>query len=487
MQTIESLPTEILAEIFDNVHHEDLKSLCLVSTYWNEIIASSKKFWNETKLSVQVDAVEQDVKLTRSYQWLEIAGNSQNDILSESVVSELCGIAENFKTVKLVNFTIGEQDFVNLMGCCGAIEELTIKDLKLKFDPSMKNGDSSVVKLPPIKKFIVNSSDTVLNYLQCDYLKHLFIERDEDQITLEQDHVIEFLNKVDCLDTFIMSGFNMESYLELQPIFHWKHLKVSDVFLPEVAVSRKNWKNLINSADDSAKISFEYFFSYEFILNFFKDFENMRRFKFDVNILPPADNEIFIRDLRRMNDVKHLKIRRLASDAVDRDMEPDDRVNNFLEKFPNVEYLDFDAATIPWFTTELIPVCFGNVKHLTVEKFTVEMKKFIFPNLESLEIKSFSADDCVFMLLFGRNSQKLNRLKANLSDIFRFYGQLTFLRLYMYMHHVETFELFEVKTKKNFVRSRADIELKEFVKVLSPETRVKLERQMLDQGEPDDE
>lgn len=482
MSTIESLPTEILFEIFDNVNYEDLKNLCLVSTYWNEIISNSKKFWNETKLRVKLDG-SNDVKLSRNYQWLEIIGDRQTDQLVESIISEISDVAEFFKTVKISNLTISEQDFINLIRCCTTIEELEIQDVKLNFDSALKNSNFSVVKLPPLLKFTVKCSDSLLNYLQCCELKYLFIDRDEDQITLEQEHVIDFLNKIDRLDTLILSGFNMESYIELQPKFYWKHLKVSDVFLPEMSVSRKNWKHLINSADDDAKVSFEYLFSHEFLLNFFNDFDNMKKFKFDVNILPEADNEIFIRDLRKMIKVKHLKIRRLSTNAVDMNMEPDDRVNYFLEKFPNVEHLDFDFASVPWFTTELIPVCFGKVKHLTVERFTEEMKKFIFPNLESLEIKSFSTDDCIFMLTFGRNNIKLKRFKANLVEMFRFYGSLTFLRLSMYMFNVEMFELFDLANKKNFIKSRADIELSEFGKVLSSETRNKLERQLLDQEE----
>jgi hypothetical protein len=477
----EEFPHEVILEIFEHLNYDDLKNFCLVSFYWNEVISTSKNFLERTKLKIQIP-MKFDTKFSRNYQWMEI-GDQLNNGLDDIIVEEIVKISDSLKYLKIHDMIIYGEHLNEILKSCCNLEKLEFSNVRT-CDSQMRSKNQ-IFEMSSLKSLSILSSDWVLNLFECKKLDFLFISRDYGNEFDDQDHVVKFMNKLTKCDTIILSGINFEADVELLPLFTWKHLKLSDVFLPDsgFSISRMNWKNLTDSASEDAKVSLEYFFSSQFISNFLNDFEKIKHLKFDINILPPSDDETFFVGLRKMNSVKSLKIRKYSKNEV----VADDRVNWFLEKFPNVEKLDFDLATIHWFTVELVPIVFNRVRILKLEKFTEEMIRLKFPQLETLEIASFSSDDCNFLKHFGESHEKLTKFKANLNDMFRFYGSLTFLRLYMYMLYVDQFEIYEVATKTNYIRTRGDIELKEFGKVLSHQTRMKIQQEIYVKDEEEDE
>lgn len=459
----DTIPLEILQIILDNLSYNDLKSCCLISKRWNEVISSYKRFLNKTHLAVKIRKKDSNYKLTRKYRCMSIAP-VDSCVIRGDVLRQLAAVGDHLMSMRFFSKGfVARKDFIEFMRACPSIETLEVWDLMIRLNPKYNNYSpiDSFAQLPQLKKVEILCSDWVMKHLECRELTFLHVSRVAYRYVNcdSQNHIIEFINKLTSLDRLMLEGINLTSDVALFPQFKWTHLKIGDITEQLDTTAIANWRRFLAASVDKSKVSIEYDQVDKLVSLILNECEKIDQFKFHICSLPPVEspNEEYFPDLMPVEEVKSIKVR-----AADMDRS-DARAIFFTAKFRNIEYLDIDHLSVLWFHPISIPLVFHNVKHLKIELYVQAMQNFEFPNLETITFGTFgyldsNPDDS--MDIFATYNPNVKYINVNDIDDEPDSSLLVGYKLSIVFLNADFFNVINPQTQQMVKMTRQEIEKK---------------------------
>lgn len=462
--SISSLPIEILSKILINLDYQSMLEASLVCKVWNDVISSSNKFLDSTQLTLWMTRKTKLDKLTRKYRDLVIKTVKKCALRKRNLNQIEC---ENLVYFNLLGpSTVQLEDFVDFLKLCVNLKELDLKD----FFQNDERKSGPIVKLPKLRRLYLFDSDCLMKYLNVDGLDELFIER-LDEKEEDKDHIIQFMNNLQKLNSIILNGVNLKSDVDLELQFQWQSLKLYNM---DIAMSQHmewNWQKLIDAAGLDSKLTIGEDIVSAFAAQFLKMMQHQSKItKMKIDMMSYPFKAQYPDDEVDIDFVTKLQIRNKRPTPPEDELATEGelrKMNDIMRRFKNVEFLDVDgesALFINGHLRERVAVVFRKVKHLKIDsmiKCLMMFQTVTYPSLETLEIdirddgveKIFFLQ-CVAKLEAGRNNPKLRKL------ILHCPGRIDDIRPNLWRSilngflSVLTFELIQAETGERVVKER---------------------------------
>lgn len=435
----------------ENLNCRDMIAASAVSKKWRAAISNSKKFLENVELNLTEESVNSMKILSRKYQSLKVYHSNPEEVikLSKKFMKSLQSLSVNLKRVDIFNAQVSSVEFFKFLEKCENLEALETWCVE---DPiTIQDYESSKIILTKLRSLTVLSSCWVLDRLECKDLKFLHIMRRnpilknswKKEFFFSPQMYINFLNQLENVETLMLwfSDFN-NCAEELHPKFKWKHLKIFNIPGDFDGTPIDNWKRLINSAAENARISFEavIFNLPAKILNEIAKCDKITTFKFHIDSLPHVEDNQFYDNLENFRYIKSIKFRNPRKVI-------DERVIRFLRYFTRVESIDADFNFVEFPAIAENVIFFEKTKRLKLAALTENLHKiFFFPQTEFLEVDNFhAAVDCDMLIDVINLQTKLKHLKLHLQN-FATYAEYVFIRICLIGSDIETIEIIDWTT-----------------------------------------
>lgn len=287
-KTIDDLPVELMHEIFSYLGHYTMKIVALVSKGWNQIVSSSPDF--NKRIILKLVKCFVNVEFSRKYRNIILwdcyfIHHTDQEILV--MLQKVAELASDVKTLKIVSTNRNDygvengKTFLNVLRYFTSIEELEI--MLMYIDPSqgkVSRGNVIIDRMPTLRKLEVFHYSWILKHIECPNLQSLQIDQRGDKHDIDQEEIVEFLNKQTQLKTLDLKGVNFITNQELTPKFHLKHIIITSY---SSFSKNQNWMRLLGSAAPGSKISIAEVDEQNFLSSFLtmlNDFENINCLEF---------------------------------------------------------------------------------------------------------------------------------------------------------------------------------------------------------------
>lgn len=520
--TVDSLSSELLLKIFDNLNYKNVKNCTLVSKHWNALISEWDKFLGSTVVNLYGnDEKFKSAKFSRKYQSLKMYCSNPNphfecnyeeDIKFNSRPFPL-PFYGNLRSLKMCCCSFHGDDFVNLLlRHCEHLEELDLSHVKKSTDKStvsLKNSDmklwkisqvfkpltksSAKFQLKKLKKLYICSSNSVQsewmlkNLKNCRELDILKIHHEEFCRTSSYPAIqvlIGFLNQLTHCEKLELIGVDLgvastinEFSMDLDLKFRWKCLILKRIrvsyFRPQS--SSWNWKILMKASEEKSELTW---YDCNMPLQIMNKCVNMSKLKFDIGRGFVTVAELFAANLKPMPQVKFLKIR--SSFFYHENNEECTKfgpagagssymncMKMLLDVATGVESLHIKSNYLKnQFTHILRLINNGHslvrtVKNLKIDLFPEYMRMIRFPLLEYVEISQMNFSEISMMALkrFSQNHVNLKRAKFFVNGISHEYElKFLFIALHLTMINLKIIEIFNMESKTVYVEPRMNIQ-----------------------------
>lgn len=495
---IGKLPDDVLLMIFELLGYAELKGACLVSKRWNEVISFSSLFLNKTVFQMASSRRGksgfsfEDLEFGRPYHHVAIS-SILPCIMEGEIIEKMESIGAKLKTLEIENIQVSTTCFMRLMKSLPQLQSCVFTDVSIS--DANNEESNTTVEMKNLRSLKLFSSDKMLIHIRCTKLIDLAIRRGSTAISTT-DHIVEFLNRLDELDnlklyeTYFLpnNDANFTDYADtiLCPKFALKKLDIhlsgqASPSLYEIIFKNiATWRNLIRSLGKNSKICIHLFEPSRSLIKIIKlcaDNNKISGIVLSLNgLLPDFEiNRLIGLNLLQLKHIKSLELlvheerqRNDVDNAV-----TDDRTDQFLKLFPNIESLKLDSPSVRRINPYTTATTFKNVRELSIEslfEFT-NIPPVTFPNLETLIIDVFVATELDFLKQFVREQESLKHVKLGFEGSVLSWSDYIVMTLYMFVRRFETLEI-AVKSYPHTIRkTRSEIELKQFGHILSQEMR----------------
>ncbi|KAL7049237.1 hypothetical protein ACKWTF_003635 [Chironomus riparius] len=286
---IESLPEEILIEIFNYLSPKMVQTCCAVTKRWNTIIDNSKHLMDNFLLKLEDKEI-------REYQALPMRRNYQAIDLERAQVKLLDIINPNIlKSLDLKYCELTLPELVHVLKNLPALEVLYLSSLQL--EEGAENEDYEAAKLLKLEFLQISSmtnviTDKLLNKLDVTTIRQLAIDSywndDDDE---KYKGWINFLKRQEELEQLHLGFWESTKFFDYEEIFEFKfELKYLELEGEQVKQIREFCFFLSTHSDTLETLllgAFEYNPEMSQMYNFI--WNNMRLKRMDANVLKFGD------------------------------------------------------------------------------------------------------------------------------------------------------------------------------------------------------
>jgi hypothetical protein len=207
------LPDTFWQKIFDNLSYEELKSITLVSKYWNALVSNSPRFVLRTRLSMNVTDVPSSTKCTemikiseRRYDCAQIS-----NLVDSGYISTLPWYG-TLTQLELSNCTVVGLELLDLLRQSSTVKSLMLCAVRIGeqdeivFRLKLKLTDLAV-------QHENKSTDWILDHLHCSEVSN-FLEIRGFRATAwrKSDAVVNFLDRLKgTINLLLIDGVNLDS------------------------------------------------------------------------------------------------------------------------------------------------------------------------------------------------------------------------------------------------------------------------------------
>lgn len=239
-----------------------MKTCTLVSSRWNSVISNSKKFLEKAKVIVDLEE-DHEVVLLRNYRNIEII-SQERYILDKQILNQFVQYCSNLKSFGLKHRgQIHKRDLIEFLQSCLSLEELDIRDCiryKRTSIEKLDDNDETIILLPKLKSFINSENYWIFNCLKCTRLEIFNYTGSESSENFnyqleETDTLINFINSLEYINILSLHRVMLRrSQIELNLLFKWNKLNISEFDEDPDDFSMENWKRLLRACEKGSSI-----------------------------------------------------------------------------------------------------------------------------------------------------------------------------------------------------------------------------------------